>query len=157
MNANLSLLSYYIDMAVLAISSTLIVLKCIGNEDIIPELVKQEDSERGAFGAAPHVGLTLMCRAKEELAPIVVGPTQNKRGCGFLLRQTSERYSFSTPILFIERDEVNSNRPINQERKEIKSQSAKKSKNQLKYSKFKDGKNALATSHENLLAIHVLQ
>ena len=39
----------------------------------------------------------------------------------------------------MERDKVNSNQPINQERKEIKSQSAKKSKNQLKYSRFKDG------------------
>ena len=108
-NANLSLLSYYIDMAVLPISSTLIVRKCTGNEDIIPELVQQKDSERGAFGATPHVGLTLMCRAKEELAPIVAGPTHNKGGCGFLLHQTSQKYSFSTPILFMERDKVNSN------------------------------------------------
>ena len=108
-------------MEVLSISSTLMVLRCTGNEDIIPELVKQKDSKRGAFGAAPHVGLTLMCRAKEELAPIVVGPTQNKRGCGFLLRQTIQRYSFSTPILFMERDKVNSNQSINQERKKIKS------------------------------------
>ena len=74
-NANLSLLSYYIDMPVLPISSTLIVLRCTGNEDIIPKLVKQENSERGAIGAAPHVGLTLICIAKEELAPIVAGPS----------------------------------------------------------------------------------
>ena len=94
MNANLSLLSYYIDMAVLAISSTLIVLRCTGNEDIIQELVKQKDSERGEFGDVPHVGLTLMCMAKEELALIIAGPTQNKGGCGFLLRQTSQRYTF---------------------------------------------------------------
>ena len=52
-------------------------------------LVKQEDSERGAFEAVPHVGLTLMCMAKEEFATIVAGPTQNKGGCGFLLGQTS--------------------------------------------------------------------
>ena len=93
-NVDLSLLSYYIDMAVLPISSTLIVLKCTGNEDIIPELVKQEDSERGAFGAVPHVGVTLMSMAKEELALIVAGPMQNKGGCGFLLHQTSQRYCF---------------------------------------------------------------
>ena len=35
MNANLSLLSYYIDMAVVPISSTLIVFRCTWNEDII--------------------------------------------------------------------------------------------------------------------------
>ena len=74
-NANLSLLSCYIDMAVHPISSTLIILRRTGNEDISLELVKQGDSERGAFGVAPHVGLTLMCMAKEELAPIDVGPT----------------------------------------------------------------------------------
>ena len=119
-NANLCLLSYYIDIAV----------RCTRNEDIILELVKQEDSEKGAFGATPHAGLALMCMAKGELAPIVAGPTQNKGGCGVLLRQTSQRYSFSTAILFMKKDEVNSNQPINQERKEIKSQSAKKSKNQ---------------------------
>ena len=126
-------------MAVLSISFTLIVLRCTGNEDIIPELVKQEDSERGAFGVAPHVCLTLICMAKKELAPIVARPMQNKGGCGFLLRKISKRYFFSTPILFMERNKVNSNQPINQERKEIKSQSAKKSKYQFKYSKFKDG------------------
>ena len=57
----------------------------------------------------------------------------------------------------MERDKVNSNQPINQERKEIKSQSAKKSKNQLKYSKFKDGEIALAISHQHLQVIHMLQ
>ena len=57
----------------------------------------------------------------------------------------------------MDRDKVNSNQPINQERKEIKSQSAKKSKNQLKYSKFEDGEIARAISHQNLPAIHVLQ
>ena len=98
-----------------------------------------------------------MCLAKEELAPIIAGPTQNKGGRGFLLRQTSQRYSFSTPILFIERDKVSSNQLINQEKKEIKSQSAKKLKNQLKYSKLKDGEIAPAISHQNLPAIHVLQ
>ena len=134
-------------MAVLSISSTLIVLRCTENEDIILELVKQEDSERGAFEAVPHVGLTLMCMAKGELAPIIAGPMQNKGGCGFLLRKTSQKYSFSTPILFMETDKVNFNQLINQERKEIKSQSAKKSKNQLKYSKFKDGEIAPAISH----------
>ena len=122
MNANLSLLSYYIDMTVLPISSTLIVLRCTRNEDIIPKLVKQEDSERGAFVTAPHVGLTLMCMAKKELAAIIAGPTLNKGGCGLLLHQTSQRHSFSTPILFMERDKVNFNQPINQEKKEIKSQ-----------------------------------
>ena len=76
-------------MAVLSISSILIVLRCTGNEDIIPELVKQEDSERRVFGAVRQVGLTLMCMAKEELASIVSGPSQNKGGCGFLLRKTS--------------------------------------------------------------------
>ena len=144
-------------MAVLSISSTLIVLKCTGNKDIIPKLVKQEDSERGAFRAAPHVGCTLMCMAKEELAPIVAGPTQNKGGCGFLLRQTRQRYFFSTPILFMGKDRVNSDQPINQERKEIKSQSAKKSKNLLKYSKFEDGEIRPVISHQNLLTIYVLQ
>ena len=94
---------------------------------------------------------------QKELAPIVAGPTQNKRGCGFLLRQTNQRYSFPTPILFMERDKVNSNQLINQERKKIKSQLAKKSKNQLKYSKFKDGDIAPAISHQNLPTIHVLQ
>ena len=98
-----------------------------------------------------------MCLAKEELAPIIAGPTQNKGGRGFLLRQTSQRYSFSTPIVFMERDKVNSNQSINQGRKEIKSQSTKRSKNQLKYSKFKDGKIAPGISHQNLPAIHVLQ
>ena len=57
----------------------------------------------------------------------------------------------------MERDKVNSNQSINQERKEIKSQSAKKSKNQLKYSKFKDGEIAPAISHQNLPSIHILQ
>ena len=90
-NANLSLLSYYINMEVLSISSTLIVLRCTENEDIILELVKQEDSKRGAFGAMPHVDLTLMCMVKEELAPVVAGPTQNKGGCGFLLHHTIQR------------------------------------------------------------------
>ena len=61
-------------MAVLPTSSTLIILRCTGNEDIILELVKQKDSERGEFGDVPHVGLTLMCMAKEELAPIVARP-----------------------------------------------------------------------------------
>ena len=51
---------------------------------------------------------------------------------------------------------VNSYQPINQEREEIKSQSAKKSKNQLKYSKFKDGDIAPTMSHQNLPSIHVL-
>ena len=94
-----------------------------------------------------------MCMAKEELVPIVARPMQNKGRCGFLLRQTSQRYSFSTPIVFMERDKVNSNQPINQERKGIKSQSTKKSK----YSKFKYGEITPAISHQNLLAIHVLQ
>ena len=65
-----------------------------------------------------------MCMAKEELAPIIAGPTQNKGGCAFLQRQISQSYSFSTPILFMKTDKANSNQPINQERKEIKSQSA---------------------------------
>ena len=74
-NANLSLFLYYIDMTVLPISSTLIVLRYTGSEDIIPDLTKQKDSKKGAFGAAPHVGLTLMCAAKEETALIFVCPT----------------------------------------------------------------------------------
>ena len=57
----------------------------------------------------------------------------------------------------MERDKVNSSQPINQERKEIKSQSAKKLKNQLKYFKFKGGEIAPAISHQNLPTIHVLQ
>ena len=97
-----------------------------------------------------------MCMAKEKLGRIVAGPTQNNGGCGFLLRQISQKYFFSTPILLMERDKVNSNKPINQEKEEIKSQSAK-SKNQLKYSKFKDGEIALAISHQHLQVIHMLQ
>ena len=66
-NANLSLLPYYIDMTILPISSTLIVLRSTWKEDIIPELVKQEDSERGVFGALPHVGLTSCVWPKRNL------------------------------------------------------------------------------------------
>ena len=65
-------------MAILPISSTLIVLRCTGNEDIISELVKQEDSEREAFGAAPHVSLTLMYTAKQELRLSLLGPCITK-------------------------------------------------------------------------------
>lgn len=62
-------------MLVLTISSTLIVLRCTGSEDIILDLAKQEDRKRGAFGDMPQVALTLMCASREETAPICVGPT----------------------------------------------------------------------------------
>ena len=48
-NANLSLLSHYINTVVFPICSTLIVLRCIGSEDIIQDLEKEDDSKRGAF------------------------------------------------------------------------------------------------------------
>ena len=48
-NANLSIFSHYIDMAILPISSILIVLRCTGSENIIQDLTKQKNSKRGAL------------------------------------------------------------------------------------------------------------